>query len=72
MDVFLIVAMIGLPLVIGVGTVVGALALYPKEREGERRGGHKVLAIALGGCGLLFLIAGLGIGACWGYVLLSS
>ncbi len=71
-DLFLIVAMIALPLLFGVVTVIGAIALYPKERDGQTRGPHKALAIVLGCCGALLLLAGLGIGACWGYVLISS
>ena len=70
-DLALVVAMIAVPLLLGVGAAIGAVIFYPKEQGGESQRGGKVLATLLGCLGLLLVVAGLGMGACWGYVMLD-
>jgi hypothetical protein len=67
-----IVVMTLVPLLFGIGAVVGAVALYPKDLEQrQREPGRRWVSFLLGCLGLLLVLSGLGIGACWGFVITS-
>ena len=63
--------MIGLPLVFGIGALVGAVMLYPKATGERASTGQKVATVAIGCFGMLLITAALGVGACWGFMLLA-
>jgi hypothetical protein len=69
-DDFIMIALVfGIPFLLGIGAIWGAVALFPKQVEGDPNppsSSQKVLSIALGCGGAVLLIIALGLGACFG------
>lgn len=66
------IAMTLVPLLIGIAAVVFAVKLYPRDEEqGRSEPGRRWVSFLLGCVGLLMVLGGFAIGACWGFVVAS-